>query len=264
VPQRLVSLTPAMTEILYEIGAGDRLVGVTEHCDWPPQAARLAKVGSLRPDVEAVVALRPDLVLGTTNGLNHEAVEKLRELGLRLSIHPGYTLDDLHATILAVGRDVGAVEGAEQVTRRIRQAFARSRELTKSLQRPRALLVVSHDPIFAATPGSIPDDLIRVAGGVNVVGASSSEYVAFTVEQAIAARPEVIIDAGMAPRRDGGDSQEAVSAYWARWKDIPAVASGRVHAARDHVYLPGPRIDTGLADILKMLHPKLTQAEAPE
>lgn len=252
-PGRLVSITPATTEILFAIGAGDRVVGVTRYCDWPPEAKALPRIGEFnRPDVEAIVALRPDLILGTPSPANRPAVEKLQSLGLAVAVHKASTIDELKSAIAAVGRATGEEAGARRLLLEITRSFRDVAERAKPLKRPKVLFVVSHDPIYAASPGSIPGRLIELAGGRNVVGDSKTEYVPFTIEQAIAAAPEVIIDATAM-----GDVK-ANPGYWARWRDIPAVRDGRVHAASgDYVYLPGPRIGRGLREIAGLIHPEV-------
>ena len=249
-PERIVSITPAMTEMLFELGAFERVVGVTRFCDWPSSAANLPKVGDfMRPDVERIVELRPDLVVGTTGPENARAVAKLREFGIRVVVRPAYTTAQLLEAIRAVGAEVGEPDAARTLSERIRGAFDEVRRSAALRPRRKVLFVVSHGPVYAAAEGSIPGELIRAAGGVNVVGARAGKYVPFSIEQAVAAAPDVIIDASMLGASD--------AKFWREWREIPAVRGGRVHpAGGDYVYMPGPRVYLGLREVYALIHPE--------
>jgi iron complex transport system substrate-binding protein len=250
-PERIISISPATTETLYAVGAGPRVVGVTTFCDWPPEAKSLPKVGDfLRPDVEAIIALRPDLVVGSPSPSNRPAVLRLEALGVRVVVKPDYTVDELCAAILEIGRAAGEPQRSAALVAALRGAIAETSRKAASAPRRKVLFVVDHNPLFAAARGSIPDELIEAAGGVNVARDRGREFVAYSIEEAIAAAPEVIIDATMA----GGSAAD----FWSSWKEIPAVASGRVHlASGDFVYMPGPRLDEGLREVAAAIHPEI-------
>ena len=253
VPQRIVSLTPALTEMLFALGAGDRVVGVTQYCDYPPAAKSKPKVGGyVNPSVESVLALRPDLVLVSPGPGNRDAALAMRRAGLRLEIVPAETLEESLAAIELVARFAGAEAKGRDLAATVRARLDAVGARVAGLPRVRTLFCVQTDPIIAAGSGTLPSQLLELAGGVNVIAAP--RYPRLDVEAATAARPELILQSRMDLAI--GDPH-AEDAFWRRWPSIPAVAKGRVVVLADDLTLrPGPRVADAAEELAEILHGK--------
>jgi iron complex transport system substrate-binding protein len=250
-PQRIVSLTPALTEILFAVGAGDRVVGVTQFCDFPPEAKSKPKVGGyVNPSVEAVLALKPDLVLVSPGPGNRDSALAIRRAGLRLEIVPAETLEESLAAIQLVGDFAGASGAGRQLAATVRARLDAVATRVAGMPRVPTLFCIQTDPIFAAGRGTLPSELLELAGGSNVL--SALRYPRLDVEAVAAARPEVILQARM-DLADGAPHAE--DAFWKRWPSIPAVANGRVVVLPDDLTLrPGPRVAEAAEELAAILH----------
>lgn len=251
-PQRILSLAPSNTEILFALGLGERVVGVDTFSDYPAEARQLPRVGDLwNPNYEAMIALQPDLVLAI--GGSQKVWQKLEELGVPVVVIQPQTLADVIASIRQVGQMTGAVAPAEAVARDMEERLAEiQRRIGYVTYRPRVFWEVWHDPLMSAGPGSFFDDLIRLAGGVNLAGDAASAWPEVSAEAIIAKDPEVIL---------------TTSAEWANdlrsgklpaWASTTAVRQGRIYVLEDNlVSRPGPRMIEGLEQVAKALMPLL-------
>ncbi len=254
-PRRLVSLAPSLTEMVFAVGAGSRLVGVDRHSDFPPEARNLPRVGSyIHPDVERVVALRPDLVLAVQDGTPPHLLARLRYVGLSVHVADPRTLEGVIAAVLEVGNRVGAPEAARKLAGNLSRRLDRVKSLAaRARRRPRVFFQLGVAPLVAAGSATFIDELITTAGGVNVA-AGGSPYPRFSQEQVLALRPQVIIITTM--EREG--LFEEVKAGWERWPQLPAAREGRIHLIdSDLVDRPGPRLFDGLEQVFRLLHPDL-------
>ncbi len=248
--RRVVTLSPNMAEILCFIGASDRLVGVTEFCKYPPEAAAKPKVGGIvNPSLEKILALRPDLVLAA-RGNDKAFIAKLRGHGIPVFAADPQTLDDVVRLVKRIGRLVGmeqeAADKAASLSARIRQLCRRAAALTT---RPRAVVVIELDPLFVAGPGTFVDDLLSRAGMTNAVEAQRP-WVQWSSERLAAARPDLAI---IVARHGGLASNEVIQKLMSRspWRELEAVKAGRVYAVTDDlVTIPGPRLVDGLAELI--------------
>lgn len=252
-PQRVVCLAPVYTEIVFALGAGDRLVGRSQWCNFPPEAERLPVVGGMgQPNLEQLVALQPDLILAPALGKS-DNYEKLRRLGLRVEeMEPGSFADAL-AGIRRIGGWLGEEAAAETVVKKIE---ADRDALVKTLAgRPRArcALVVGHEPLFVSGKGTFLDDLLALANAENACG-NVQGWARYGLEDFLARNPEVILDSTMGAEREADDK---VVAFWSRWTDLAAVKGARVHAIDpDLTNRPGPRIVQALEHLARQLHPE--------
>ncbi|MCX8071940.1 MAG: cobalamin-binding protein [Candidatus Binatia bacterium] len=259
-PQRIVSLAPALTELVFALGVGDRLVGATAQCDFPPQALTLPRVGTfLSPNVEAVLHARPDIVLVSPSPGNRRAVEQLRNLGLRVFVVDPQTVQDLAATVRQVGKALGVEEHADRLADRFVASIEATQRLVASCPPRKVLFVVGRNPLIAVGSGTMQDELIHLAGGTNVVRAHGWPKV--SIESVLQAGPEVIIDATM-----GSDSTNAGDgvAFWDQFPLLPAVKNRRVVIrADDRILRPGPRLPEGLRALAEDIHPEAFTNVAP-
>jgi iron complex transport system substrate-binding protein len=251
VPQRIVSLTPALTEILFAVGAGDRVVGVTQYCDFPEEAKSKAKVGGyVNPSVEAVLALKADLVVVSPGPGNRDAVLAMRRAGLRVELFPSETLEESLAAIESVARVAGRVEAGRDLAAQVRARLDEVARRVADVPRVRTFFCIQTDPIIAAGRDTLPSQLLELAGGTNVV--ELDRYPRLDIEAVAGARPEVILQARMDLAQ--GDAH-AEDAFWERWPSIPAVAHGRVVVLPDDLTLrPGPRVADAAEELAAILH----------
>lgn len=235
--RRVVSLAPSHTEIVFALGAGDRLVGRTPACDSPAEAAKVPPVGNLfPPDYERIIGAAPDLVLMAGGQL--DVRRRLEGQGLVVAVIQPRTLAAVADAMRTIGRLIGA-DGEPAAARFERDLAAATR--APGATPPRVFFEVGADPLFGAGPKSFVNDLIVRAGGRNALG-GDAEWPQLTTEQLIAAAPDVIV-VGNPARRDAVKSDPP-----AGWPALPAVATGRVIAVPDPdlVHRPGPRVIDGL------------------
>jgi iron complex transport system substrate-binding protein len=250
--KRVVSLGPSTTETLFAIGAGDRAVGRSRWCDWPPEATKLPAVGGIEPDVEAIVALRPDLVVGPSGGWSARLSETLAARGIQ-TWFPGEirTLAGVDAMVLALGDKTGDNDGALRVVAGLRAREAAIDRAVQGLPRPRVLLVVQFSPVIAAGPDSFAGDLVAHAGAVDAVTGGGA-WPAIGFERVVEMDPDVVVDATMGP----DDGPTRITRDATGWKLVRAVREGRVVPLTDPRALrPGPRVAEGLAVLARALHP---------
>ena len=253
---RVVSLAPSITEVLFAIGAGDQVIGVTSHCDFPAEVTARARVGGYNtPNIELILASRPDLVLVPQEGAIFGAYEKLRDLGLRVEPIAVTRLADVGPAVRAIGKFAGHEAEADRLATELDARMGAVRRAVEGRTRVRTLLCVDHDPTIAAARGTFGDDLLRAAGAENVVTAALSSYPQLGLEGVLAAAPDVIVDVAMAPGT-AEDRANRARAYWGQWPEIPAVRANRVLCLDpDIVVRPGPRLVDGLEALAKLLHP---------
>jgi iron complex transport system substrate-binding protein len=258
VPRRIVSLAPNMTEVLFALGAGPRTVGVTRFCDHPPEARALPRVGGfLDPSLEAVVALRPDLVLGVPNASNRTVLERLGELRIPVLLVEAHRLEDVYSLLLEVGRAVGALPAAKEVVARMRARVERVAKAVQGAPRTRVLCAYGRDPLIVAGPRSYTDELLALAGAENIAREGLTRYPTYSMERVLVLAPEVLIDASMEGAPSAGrPSAQALRERWGRFASLPAVKKGRLHWIDPQlVARPGPRLVDALEEIARILHP---------
>ena len=251
-PQRIVSLAPSVTETLFALGAGPRVVAVSSFCDYPPEVAVLPKVGSfLAPNVEVIIALRPDVVIGTPTPGNRDAVMALRRLGVRVEIADSTHLADLLQATRSIAGAAGLPEAGERLTAEIDREMEGVRTRVAGAPLRRVLMVVGHDPLIAVGHGSFLGELLDVARALNVAPAPAP-WPHVSIEHVIAADPEVVIDSSM-----GTEAGAASEGFWSQFPSLTAVRESRVHAFRsDRVLRPGPRLPAAFADLARLIHPE--------
>jgi cobalamin transport system substrate-binding protein len=246
-PRRIVSLAPSLTDVVIALGYAEVLVGVTRF-DTAPEVASLPRVGGfLDPSAEAVIGLRPDLVLWLTDGSALAPVKRIAELGVPVLALPVVSVADVIGTTHAVARALGDPPAGERLSADFEAAIARTRARAASLPRKRVLLVVGREPLVVAGPGSYPDELLGIVGATNVVGGDVA-WPVFPVERAAAADPDLVID---------GAVREHGSATGAGLDAIPAVRRGALRRLRtDDVLRPGPALVHALDALFEAVHPE--------
>ncbi len=254
--QRIISLAPSVTETLFALGLGDRVVGVSTYCDYPPEALKIDRVGTfLQPNVERILARRPDLVIAVPSPGNRAGVERLREFGVRVLVVNPERIAEILVAIRAIADAAGVSAAGAALVARIEGEVAAVEARVAGAAPPRTLLLVGRTPFIAAGAGTYQDELIRRARGVNLAAASGQAWPNVSLEFIVAQAPAVIIDASMGSE-EAADRAAAV-AFWRDFPTIPAVRDGRIHGYRAYELLrPGPRVAATLAAVARFLHPE--------
>jgi iron complex transport system substrate-binding protein len=254
-PQRLISLAPSVTETVFALGVGDRLVGVSTYCDYPVEATRIDQVGTfLQPNVERIIAKRPDLVIAVPSPGNRAPVERLRELGIEVLVVNPERIADILAAIRRIADAVGVADAGARLVAKIEAEIAAVEKHLVGVTPVRTLLLVGRSPFIAAGVGTYQDELVTRAGGVNVAAPTGQAWPNLSLELIVAAAPQVIIDASMGSEElaDGA----AVGGFWDGFPTIPAVRDHRIHGYRAYELLrPGPRVAETLAKVAQFIHP---------
>jgi iron complex transport system substrate-binding protein len=255
-PTRIVSLAPSTTETLFAIGAGPQVVGVSQYCDYPPQVLKMPKVGSfLTPNLEAIVGLRPDLIVGLETSSNDREIRALRQMGYQVLLVNDDSLAGIEDGIAAIGATTGH---AAQGQRLLDSIHARMRTVRTRLLHaaPRkVLMVVGHDPLVAVGGGYL-NQLLEMADCINIGAGLGAEWPRLSMEYIIAAAPDVILDGQM------GSDPLSPAGFWARYPNIPAVRDRRVLGYdQNPVLRPGPRVAQTLEILASLTHPEAFAAQ---
>lgn len=256
-PDRIVSLAPNLTEILFALGLGEKVVGVTQDSDYPPAAADKPKVGSFwQPSVEAVIATRPDLIVTLAFEQQKDLARRLGRMGYDRLVVDIESVGDLFRAIDAVGQAAGAEAEARELSQSIREEVRRVRTATADARKVKVLWVVQREPLRVAGRDTFINEMIELAGGENAIGATLYKYPPIGAEEVIATGPEVIIEPAMA--QDATESRGQALSYWRRFTNVPAVRDERICVIDgDLVSRLGPRLPAGIEAIAKCLRPEL-------
>ena len=255
---RIVSLAPSITESLFAIDQGHKLVGVTRYSDYPPQARKIPSVGSyINLNVEKIVSLQPDVCLATKDGNPYQAIHKLERAGVPVYALDPRNLPAIMDTIEELGRLLDAGERAAQVARGMRREL---KELGQVVQRaeeqPRVFFQIGISPIVSVGRDTFIHELITLAGGENVA-AGPVQYPRYSREDILIFNPDVILINSMSKEEDlvQGEMQK-----WRAFPQISAVAAGRIHALDASLFnRPTPRLTRALGLLIRLFHPGLVQ-----
>lgn len=245
-PRRIVCTSPEMTEVLFAVGAGERVVGVSRGCDWPPAARALPRVGDFSTlSIEKVVALKPDLMI-TTGHEQERMIRQMAPLGIPVVAFMPRDIAGVRRDITAVGELVGARPGAARALAAFDADLARTDgrvRVIAAADRPRVYLEISPDPLMTVARGSFVHEALVRAGGVNIGADLVRPYCRIDAEEVIARNPDVIITCH-------GGASPAVICGRPGWNAIAAVKAGRVYEADgDLILRAGPRLGRGIAEL---------------
>ena len=249
---RIVSLAPSVTETIFALGFGDRLVGVTTYCDYPAEARKIAKIGGfMNPSLESIVAKRPDLVIGVSSAIDPVKAREIERLGFKVNLISLASVSDILSAIKNIARLLGIPESGQKLARQIILRIDRVKRRVALAPRRSILLAVGLRPLVAVGGKNFIDELITLAGGENISRDAAQPWLNLPDEYVVAKAPQVIIEAGM------GSERGEFTKHWADLKSIPAVKDGRVYAyPSDKILRPGPRIGEGLEEIARLIHPE--------
>jgi iron complex transport system substrate-binding protein len=251
-PYRVVSLAPSVTETLFALGFGNRLVGVTTSCDYPAAARNIPKIGGfMSPSLETIVAKRPGLVIGVSSATDPAKAREMERLGLKVTLISLANVNDILNSIKTIARLLGNPQAGETLVRKITLQMDQVKARVAPAPRRSTLLLVGLRPLIVVGGKNFIDELITLAGGDNIAGDAAQPWLNLPDEYVVAKAPQVIIEAGMGSERDHA------AKHWADLKSIPAVQQGRVYRyPSDKILRPGPRIGEGLEEIARLVHPE--------
>lgn len=250
IPSRIVSLAPSLTEMVYALGLGDRLVGVSTFCDYPLEAKAKPKVGGMsNPSMEAVLSARADIVLVTTDGNPQEFEQRLRAMGTKTYIHNERRLVEIPDSIRKLGAALGVSQRAEALAREIEQGMERYKDKAGN-PAPRVIFVIWPEPLIVAGPGSLIHDAMQMMGMDNIAKGAAINYPKYSIEEVIAQQPDVVFIGS-------GPGMDTVSVKLKeRIRSTPASRNGRIYYVSDKLYRFGPRVVAGMQELHEALQGK--------
>lgn len=251
---RIVSMSPSTTEAVFAVGAGTKLVGRSRYCDFPAEVTKLPQVGGyVDPSFEAILALRPDLVIGARGPAGSALADRLDARGIATYFPPTESFAAIDEMILGVGERTGRASEARAEVAALHARIAAVESAVASLPKTRVLLVFGLSPLSVAGPSSFADEMIRRAGGENVVKMGGT-YPTIGAEHVLSLDPDVVVNAAMMEER----ASDRLRKDAPEWAHVRAVQSNRVASVTNEALLrPGPRVAEGLALLARALHPEV-------
>jgi iron complex transport system substrate-binding protein len=242
IPQRIVSIAPSQTEVLFALGLEDRIVGVTSRCNYPPEAKKKPKIGDMNASLEKIVAQKPDIVFANPT-INDAIINRIEGLGIRVYASDPKTFDEVIADIKKIGEVTGAEKRGGEIVGRMQSAVQKAQGTAKS--HPRMLVVASASPLYTAGPDTLVDDMVGYLGAENVAyDLQPGRFSQMSAETAISRNPDVIIVSF--------DSEKAFFRKSTIWRGTSAVRNGKVFVIDpDLIFRPGPRLALGLEEMAK-------------
>ena len=249
-PKRIITLAPSMTEIVFAAGLGDNIVGVTSYCDYPEEALSKPKIGGMsNPSLEAVVLLKPDIVIMTTNGNSKEFEMRLRAMKIKTYVFESRTIVQLPDGIRHLGKAIDEQERfdllASDIENRLNELRARKQATSKKV-----LFMIWPEPLMVAGPGTAIDDAIDLLGAINIAEDTNIQYPKYSIEEIVRRSPDIIFIG----KATGMDMQGTSSGLLSRLSYMPAVKNNKVYFVSDNLYRLGPRVIPGIEELAQYLN----------
>jgi len=250
-PQRIVSLAPNLTEILFFLGLGGSVVGVTQFCDYPEEAKKKNKVGGMsNPSLEAVLSLRPDMVVLTTDGNQRDFAQRLRSMKVRTYVFTARRLAELSEALRNLGAALGVPETAGAAAWEIEDSLKTFKERRAAHRPQRALFIIWPEPLIVAGSGTLIDDAMTLIGLENVASRARTAYPKYSIEEILRQSPEVLFVG-----KGHADMHRVSASLLEKLRTMPAVKSGNVHFVSDDLYRLSPRSVRGIGEIYRIVRP---------
>ena len=255
---RIVSMAPDLTEILFALGLDEEITGVTQYSDYPAAAKEKPNVGSFwQPNIEAVVAAKPTLIITLGSPQQKNLAERLKRIGYKTLTVNLETVNDLFKAMAEIGTATGRQHQADELIGSVREKLKALSSLVGDEAKVKVLWVVQREPLRVAGRDTFVNELIELAGGENAIGPTLHKYPPIGAEQVIISRPEVIIEPDMG-QKDPAAQRDAALRYWSRFKNVPAVTNGRIYVIPGGaVSRLGPRLYEATETIARCLRPRL-------
>ncbi len=250
-PQKIISLAPANTEIIFALKAEEKLIGVTTFCDYPEEAKKIEKIGDFAtPNVEKIAALKPDLILAA-GGIQEGIVEKLKKLGTQVFVIDPKNFSQLFLDLEELGKILKVEKEAKTLIKKIQSQKKAVEKRTKSLPKVKVFFEIYSQPLMTAGSDTFIDEMINLAGGINVGALAGKGFPQFSEEQLVKEDPDVYI----AVKMSMGNPAELTKRPG--YANLKAVKKGKVYVVDDNlVTRPGPRLAQGLIEVAKAIHPE--------
>lgn len=257
-PQRIISLAPNLTEMIYSLGMGGRLVGNTLYCTYPPEAKKIPKVGDmLTIDFEKILSLKPDLVLITVEGNAKDSYTKLKNLGLKVFVSNPRSFMGIKKTYSDLGKIFMKSRQADSTITFWQAQFDSVTHAADKLPHPQALFFVGFNPIMVAGKNTFINELMTSAGLVNIAGDSPQNYPVYSREEILKRNPDYMIMTGTSMSSSYKKESDMIKNGYPEWKSLNAVRNNNIIVADPDLYLrPGPRFTQALKDLFFKLHPQ--------
>lgn len=263
IPNRVISLAPSVTEIVFALGGEDKLIAVTDFCDYPPKAETLTKVGGyLDPSLEKITSLKPDLVILLAN--QQQTIKQLSQLHIPVLAVRNSTLDEIKASIDSIAESLALKQQGHKLLTKIESHSRSITEKVSGLKKPTVVISIGHSgttadfkQFFIAGQQDFYNDLLQVAGGVNAYSLPQPAVPALSLEGLLALDPDIIIDIFPEPD-DHNDAIDHIRQQWQTLSQLSAVQNNQVHIIEeDYATVPGPRIYLMLQRFAQIIHPEI-------
>ena len=254
-PQRIISLAPGITETLYELGLDKEIAGVTSYCNWPTSALKKPRVGGFtNPSIEKIVSLKPDLIIATIDGNRKDTVIQLERIGLPVYvINPGNT-DKILEGIIHMGEITNRRDAAEKLVTKLRRRLNNITAQTKNKIKPRVFFQIGLEPLITTGGGTLIDEAIGRAGGINIAGHDTARYPRYSAEGIMAGAPDIILFAPMANDKEF----TAVKKFWQEFEKVPAVKNNQIYPINtDLISRASPRLFDAIDMMAVIFHPEI-------
>lgn len=255
-PERIVSLAPSNTEILFSLGLGDKVVGVTNYCDYPEEAKAKEKIGGFaNPNIEKIISLKPDLVVATD--MHQKPVEQLEKLNIPVVVLAPKNISDVLESIEMIGEATGKTDESQKLVETLSQRIKTVEDKVAGIpqeKRPKVYYEVWPEPFTTAGPGTFVNDIIEKAGGQNIAGDAQKAYPEYSQEMIISKNPDIIIFS------HHGSSKQTVEDILKRsgWESIKAMKDKKVYYVDENIVQRAtPRLIDGLEQFASIIHPEL-------
>jgi len=261
-PSRIVSLAPNLTEILFALGLDEKIAAVSNDSDYPPEANKKKKVGTFwQPNIEAVIAAKPDLVITLWFEQQKAVAETLNRLGYRVLTLKTEKIEELRTAIKKIGAATGRKQQANELVKNIENQFSNLQSKFSSTNKVKVLWVVGVENLSVAGRNTFINELIEMVGGENAIGPTVSQYPQIGAEELITCGAEIIIQSAMGTSNIR-EQQRAAEAFWSKWANLPAVKNNRIYVVdSDLVLRLGPRLPQGAEMIARCLHSEIYTQE---
>ena len=264
-PQRIISTSPSITEILFELGLQDRIVAVTDFCIYPEEACHLPSIGGvLNPDIETIVSLTPDLIILQSDSA--KVKKNIKSLGIPTISIKVRTISDIFESINRLGKELNCKEAAKKLLLLLKEKINAFKQKLEGQLPKKVLLLLgdSSDPardLYAVGPGTFLNELLVLSGGKNILNNSKAQYPKLSKEFIIEQSPEIIIEAG--PKSDL--PQKEIDYRVGQWNRFPTIRAGRdkriYFIGADYILIPGPRLVKILKNFVQVIHPDLSNSQ---
>jgi iron complex transport system substrate-binding protein len=255
-PARIISLAPNLTEILFALGLDEKIIAVSSDSDYPPQAAKKEKVGSFwQPNIEAIIACKPDLVVAESFEQQKAVTESLKKLGYGVLSLKVEKIEELSAAIQKIGTTTGCKQRADQLVENISGQLSYLKSKYSSTNRLKVLWVIQTEPLRVAGRDTFINELIELLGGENAIGPTIQHYPQIGTEELLVCNVEVIIQSAMG-KTDIGRQQQQAEVFWGKWASLPAVKNNKIYVVNSDIVLRlGPRLPQGAETVGRCLYP---------